>query len=423
MPRPHIVIVGGGFAGLNAAQTLADAPAQVTLVDRRNHHLFQPLLYQVATAVLSPADIAQPIRSILRDQKNIDVELADVSAVDLANQTVILTDGELRYDYLILAAGATHSYFGHDDWQFDAPGLKTLEDAVEIRRRILLAFEKAERERDPAKRQALLTFVVVGGGPTGVELAGAIAEIAHHSVIKDYRRFDTRSARVILIEAMDRLLLAYPPSLSEKALEALQGLGVEVRFNSPVTAITPGLVCIGEQELPAETVIWSAGVAASPLSRTMGVEIDRAGRIKVNRDLSVPEHPNVFVAGDLAAVTNRRGAPVPGVAPAAIQEGKWAARNVIRTIKGLPTLPFVYQNRGNMATIGRHSAVADIRGLRFSGFLAWLAWSVLHVVSLIGFDNRLRVSLQWLWGYLSFKRGARLITGRVTPPVPAPPVK
>lgn len=410
MTRPRVVIIGGGFAGLNAAKALADAPVQVTLLDRRNHHLFQPLLYQVATAVLSPADIAEPIRSVLRHQPNLEIELVEVTAIDLEAKEVVMGEERLPYDYLILAAGASHAYFGHDEWQRLAPGLKSLEDALEIRRRILLAFERAEREPDPDRRRALMTFVVVGGGPTGVELAGAIAEIAQFSIAKDFDRIDPRTARVILVEAADRLLLAFPERLSKAALHDLQRLSVETRFNSPVTAIEPGIVRIGNEEIAAETVLWAAGVAASPLTKTMGVELDRAGRVKVERTLNVPGHPEVFVVGDLAAFTTRRGRMLPGIAPVAIQQGRWAGRNVVRMVKGLPPLPFVYQDRGNLATIGRNSAVADIRGLRLTGFVAWVIWAVIHIFNLIGFRNRLLVAFQWAWGYLTFTRGARLIT-------------
>ncbi|MBA2519061.1 MAG: NAD(P)/FAD-dependent oxidoreductase [Chloroflexia bacterium] len=413
MPRPHVVIIGGGFAGLYAAQALAEAPARVTIVDRRNHHLFQPLLYQVATAVLSPADIAQPIRSLLRGQPNLEVELADVTAIDLANRRVVLADGQIAYDYLILAAGVSHAYFGHDEWRPLAPGLKSLEDALDIRRRILLAFERAERETDPARRQALMTFVVVGGGPTGVELAGAIAEIAHHSLAKDFDRIDPTTARVILVEAGPRLLVTFPEKLSQAALDDLRRLSVETRLGAAVTGIEPGIVHIENDAIAAETVLWAAGVAASPLSKTMGVELDRAGRVIVERTLSVPGHPEVFVAGDLAALTIRRGQPLPGTAPVAIQEGRRAAQNVIHAIAGLPPLPFVYRDRGNLATIGRNSAVADIRGLKLTGFVAWLAWAVVHIFNLIGFHNRFLVAFQWVWGYLTFKRGARLITNEV----------
>jgi NADH dehydrogenase len=400
---------------LNAAKALAESPADVTVIDRRNYHLFQPLLYQVATAVLSPADIAAPIRAILRRQPNLEVVLAEVTAIDLAAKEVVLEDGRMPYDYLILAAGVSHAYFGHDEWQPLAPGLKTLEDGLEIRRRILLAFEQAEREADPVRQQALMTFVVVGGGPTGVELAGAIAEIAQYSLAKDFDRIDPRTSRVILIEAGDRLLSTFPPKLSKAALRDLQQLSVDVRLSSPVTGVEPGIVRIGDHVIRADTVLWAAGVAASPLSRTLGVELDRAGRVKVERTLNIPGYPDVFVVGDLAAFTTRRGTLLPGVAPVAIQQGRWAARNVIRAIKGLSPLPFVYRDRGNMATIGRNSAVADMRGLHLTGLLAWLAWAGIHIFNLIGFRNRVLVAIQWAWGYVTYSRGARLITNRFDP--------
>jgi len=408
--RPHVVIVGAGFAGLYAAQALRDAPLRVTVVDRRNHHLFQPLLYQVATAVLSPADIAQPIRSILRDQANATVLLGDVTDLDVDARQVVLGEDRLVYDYLILAPGTSHAYFGHDEWEPLAPGLKSLEDAVEIRRRVLMAFEEAEREDDPRRRDALLTFVVVGGGPTGVELAGAIAEIARFALAKDFHRIDPTKARVILLEAADRLLLTFPETLGKKAAAQLQRLGVDLHFGKPVTDIRPGLVRMGETEIAAGTVLWAAGVKASALARALGAALDRAGRVQVEKDLSVPGRPEIFVVGDLATLTDAKGKPLPGTAPAAIQEGRWAAENVIRRVAGEQTRPFKYRDRGNMATIGRHSAVADIKGLRLSGFVAWLAWAIVHVFNLIGFRNRVLVSIQWLWSYLTFQRGARLIT-------------
>lgn len=407
---PHVVIVGGGFAGLEAAKALADAPVRVTVVDRRNHHLFQPLLYQVATAVLSPADIAQPIRSVLRGQANVDVILAEATAIDPAAREVVLEEGRLPYDYLILAAGANHAYFGHDEWEPIARGLKTLEEALDIRRRILLSFEEAERETDPARRKALMTFVVVGGGPTGVEMAGAIAEIARHSLARDFRHIDTRDARVMLVEAGERLLSTFPERLSRQALSDLEGLGVEVLFGRPVTAVAPGLVTVGDEEIAAETVVWAAGVRASPLGNSLGAELDRAGRVLIERDLSVPDHPDVFVVGDMASLADARGQPLPGVAQVALQQGKWAAANILRRINGQSTRSFRYRDLGNLATIGRNSAVADIRGLRLTGFVAWLVWAVVHILNLIGFRNRILVALQWLWQYLTFQRGARLIT-------------
>ncbi len=411
---PRVVIVGGGFAGLQAAKSLGSVPVRVTIVDRRNHHLFQPLLYQVAMAVLSPADIAQPIRSILRNEPNVEVVLGDVTGIDPAAKEVILTDGALPYDYLILAAGANHAYFGHDEWARLAPGLKTLEDALEIRRRILTSFEEAEREPDIARQQALMTFVIVGAGPTGVEMAGAIAEIANFSLARDFRHIDTRSARVILVEASATLLATFPEQLSDYALGELKRLGVEVRFGTPVTAIAPGLVTIGDETIPAATVIWAAGVQASPLGRSLDVEIDRAGRVIVNPDLTVPGHPDISVIGDMASLTGPGGRPYPGVAQVAMQQGAWAAENIRRAIAGTPSQPFHYRDLGNMATIGRNAAIADVRGLRLHGFIAWLAWAMVHIMNLIGFRNRVLVGLQWLWGYLTFQRGARLITGAMT---------
>jgi len=418
---PHVVIIGAGFGGLYAAKALADAPVRITVVDRRNHHLFQPLLYQVATAVLSPADIAQPIRAILRGQTNVTVVLAEATAIDPERREVRVGGDHLAYDYLLLAAGTSHAYFGHDEWEPLAPGLKSLEDATEIRRRILVAFEEAEREADPGRRDALMTFVVVGGGPTGVELAGAIAEISRYALAEDFDHINPAEARIILLEAADRLLLTFPESLGKKAAAALTRLGVQIRTHSPVTGIEPGLVRLGDEELPAATVLWAAGVRSSPLTPTLGVELDRAGRVRVEPDLSVPGHPELFVVGDLSALTDRKGRPLPGTAPVAIQQGRWAAENIVRRVGGQPTIPFRYRDRGNMATIGRNSAVADIKGLRLSGFPAWLAWAVVHVFNLIGFRNRLVVSIQWTWSYLTYQRGARLITGQMAPaPTPKP---
>jgi NADH:ubiquinone reductase (H+-translocating) len=370
------------------------------------------LLYQVATAALSPADIAQPIRSVLRGQSNVEVILAEVDTIDVAAKEVILDEdaGRFPYDYLILSAGANHAYFGHDEWAPDAPGLKTLEDALDIRRRILTSFEEAEREPDPARRKALMTFVVVGGGPTGVEMAGAIAEIARFSLARDFRHIDTRDAKVILIEAGTQLLAAFPDRLSRHALRDLERLGVEVRFGKPVTAIAADTVTVGDEIIPANTIVWAAGVQASPLGRSLGVELDRAGRVLINPDLSVPGHSEIFVIGDMASLEDARGRPLPGVAQVAMQQGAWAAANIVRAIEGKPARPFRYRDLGNMATIGRNSAVADIRGLRLTGFVAWLAWAVVHILNLIGFRNRVLVALQWLWDYLTFQRGARLIT-------------
>lgn len=411
---PRVVIVGGGFGGLQAAKSLAGAPVRVTLVDRRNHHLFQPLLYQVATAVLSPAEIAQPIRSVLRDQPNTEVVLGDVVAVDTEKSEVVLGDSRLPFDYLILAAGASHAYFGHDEWGAVAPGLKTLEEALDIRRRLLSSFEEAEREENPERRKALMTFVVVGGGPTGVEMAGAIAEIARYSLARDFRHIDTRDARVILVEAADRLLTTFPQELSRYALWDLQRLGVDVRFGQPVTAIAPGSVTVGTEAIPAETVVWAAGVQASPVGKSLGVELDRAGRVIVQPTLTIPGHANIFVIGDLASLAGPGGRPYPGVAQVAKQEGAWAAGNIRRVLAGEEMQPFRYRDLGNMATIGRNAAIADIRGFTLTGFVAWVAWAFVHILNLIGFQNRLLVALQWLWGYVTFQRGARLITGATT---------
>ncbi len=409
--RPHVAVVGAGFGGLEAARALRRAPVRVTVVDRRNHHLFQPLLYQVATAALNPADISAPIRNVLRRQENAEVILGAVSAIDAPRRIVRLDDGaELAYDFLVLATGATHSYLGHDAWAPFAPGLKTVEDALEIRRRILLAFERAEREGDEGRRRALLTFVIVGGGPTGVELAGALAEIASRTLASDFRRIRPESARIVLAEAAPRVLPSYPEKLSRSAREQLLRLRVEVRTGAKVSLVDEGGVSIGEERIEAGTVLWGAGVAASPLARSLGAPLDRAGRVRVSPDLSVPGRPEIFVVGDLAAVERPGGEPVPGVAPAAIQEGRHAARNVIRALRGEPGEPFRYRDRGLLATVGRAAAVARIGRLQFSGPVAWLAWLFVHVFFLIGFRNRVAVVLQWAWSYLTFKRGARLIT-------------
>lgn len=410
--RARVVIVGAGFAGLAVAKGLAGAPAKVTLIDRRNHHLFQPLLYQVATAALSPAQIAQPIRSILRRQENAEVLLGEVIAVDRAGKALLLRERRLPYDLLVLATGARHAYFGHDEWEPFAPGLKTLDDATAIRRCILLAFERAEATEDLAERRQLLTFVVVGGGPTGVEMAGAIAEIAKKTLADDFRHFNPAQARVLLIEAGPRLLPAMPESLSEKTRASLTRLGVEVRLGSPVTAITAGRVSMGEESLEAETIIWAAGVAASPAALWLGAERDRAGRVKVSPALTLPDDPDIFVIGDTAAVIGPDGKPVPGIAPAAKQQGRYVAallraRLANQTAPG----PFRYRHAGNLATIGRHAAVADFGRLRLSGYLAWLLWSVAHIYFLIDFRNRIGVAFDWFWSYVTFRRGARLITG------------
>ncbi len=411
--RSHVVIVGGGFGGLYAARALKKAVVQVTLVDRRNHHLFQPLLYQVATAALSPGDIAYPIRAILRRQWNARVLLGEAVSVDLPSRSLQLKDGILHYDYLILATGASHAYFGHEDWEAYAPGLKSLEDALEIRRRILLAFEKAERETDEGRRQALLTFVIVGGGPTGVELAGAIAEISRQVLVSDFRNINPREAHVLLLEAGPRILAAFPEELSAAAEASLLKLGVGIRKNCPVTSIEPGLVGLATGTFRAETVLWAAGVQASPLARSLGVPLDRVGRVLVEKDLTIPGHPEAFVIGDLAAFTYQTGKPLPGVSPVAIQQGIHAARNIQRAVRGEPTAPFHYWDKGNLATIGRAHAVADFGRIRISGLIAWLAWLFVHIFFLIGFRNRFIVIFEWAWAYFTFQRGARLITGDI----------
>jgi NADH dehydrogenase len=411
LDRPRVVIVGAGFGGLSAARALRDAPVRATVVDRRNHHLFQPLLYQVATAALSPGDIAYPIRSILRSQLNTNVLLADAAGVDLAKRELVLSDGRLLYDFLILATGATHSYFGHPDWEPLAPGLKSLEDALTIRKRILLAFERAERETDSARRRELLTFVLVGAGPTGAELAGAIGEISRQVLVSDFRSIDPREARVVLVEAGPRILPSFPEDLSATAEASLAQLGVEVRKGAPVTAIGPGFVEVAGERLEAETVLWCAGVAASPLARTLGAPLDKAGCVLVQPDLTVPGHPEVFVIGDLASFVHQTGKPLPGVAQVAIQQGRQAAENVRRAIGGQALRAFRYRDPGNLAVIGRASAVADLPHLKLSGLPAWLFWCFVHILFLIGFRSRLTVMFDWAWAFLTYQRGARLIVG------------
>ena len=414
--RPRVVIVGGGFGGLYAARALRHAPVRVTLVDRHNYHLFQPLLYQVATATLSPADIARPIRQIVRRQRNTEVMLAEVTGVDPDRRALTLADGrELRYDFLILAAGAVDQYFGHDEWVTFAPGLKTIDDATEIRRRFLRAFEHAEQVSDPELRRALLTFVVIGGGPTGVEMAGAFAEIARHTLRQEFRNVDPATARIILIEGGPRLLSAYGEELSASALEQLRALGVEVRLDSIVTRIELGAVYVGEERIDTYPVVWAAGVAASPLGRRLGVSTDRMGRVEVLPDLSIPGHPEVFAIGDMASFPHQTGKPLPGVAQVALQGGRTAARNIRRTLSGEPRERFRYRDKGSMATIGRAKAIAEIGRVRLTGFVAWLAWLFVHILFLIGFRNRVAVFLEWAWSYLTWQRGARLITGEVRP--------
>ncbi|MFZ1377185.1 MAG: NAD(P)/FAD-dependent oxidoreductase [Geothrix sp.] len=413
--RPHVVILGGGFGGLAAAKALRRAPVDVTLIDQRNHHLFQPLLYQVATAALNPSDIAVPIRQILRRQRNASVLLAEAVAVDPIGKRVLLSDGvnpegAVPYDFLILATGVTHSYFGHPEWAGAAPGLKTIEDALEIRKRILLAFESAEWETDPARQRAWLTFILVGGGPTGVELAGAIAEIARHVMTRDFRRIDPAKARVLLIEAGPRILPGFAPELSQWATEAISRLGVEVFTGNPVTALDNGGVTVHGEKIEARTILWAAGVEGSPLASSLGAPLASGGRIPVQPDLSLTEAPGVFVIGDLASL-HQDGQPLPALAPVAVQEGRHAARNILRALQGLPGLPFTYHSRGMLATIGRAAAVGEVARLRFTGFAAWLFWLLVHIAWLIGFRNRFLVLTEWAWTYLRYERGARLITG------------
>jgi NADH dehydrogenase len=408
--KPRVIIVGAGFGGLEAAKKLARKDVQVTVIDRTNYHLFQPLLYQVATAALSPADISAPVRSVLSRFKNVEVILAEVESVDVAAKKVKTPDMEFDYDYLILATGARHSYFGHNEWEKLAPGLKSLEDAIELRRRILMAFEYAEKTDDEAARKAAMTFVVIGGGPTGVEMAGAIAEISRHTLAKDFRHIDPSQARVILIEGDPRLLSAFPEDLSRSAQKQLADLGVDVRTNTRATNLTEAGVQIGDEFIPCRVKIWAAGNNASFVGRTLGVPVDRVGRTIVNDDLTIPGHPEVQVIGDLANFSYQNGEPLPGVSPVAMQQGRHAARNVPAMIKGRKPQPFHYWNKGTLATIGRNKAVANLRFVHLSGLPAWLAWLFVHIFFLVGFRNRLLVFLQWAWSYLTFDKGARLIT-------------
>jgi NADH:ubiquinone reductase (H+-translocating) len=414
---PHVVIIGAGFGGLYAARTLARKRVRITIIDRKNHHVFQPLLYQVATAKLSPADIASPIRSVFGKYKNVHVLLDEATRFDLAGKKVQLKTGEeISYDYLVLATGATHAYFGHEEWATLAPGLKSLEDAVEIRRRILLAFEMAEREALIEGKRPMLNFVIVGGGPTGVELAGSIAEIAQKVMAKDFRGIDPTRARVVLLEAGQRILPAYPEDLSRSAERQLRHLGVDVLVGRAVTGIQPGKVLVGEEVMASNVTLWAAGVKASPLGNILGAPTDRAGRVKVSQDLSLPGHPEVFVVGDLADIKDKAGKPVPGVAPAAIQQGKAAAKNVWRSIQGKPRQDFYYLDKGNLATIGRAAGIAEFGRLHLSGVIAWIFWLTVHIFFLIGFRNRVLVFIQWAWAYFTFESGARLITGRTDLP-------
>lgn len=408
--KPQVIIIGAGFGGLEAAKKLACEDVALTIIDRTNHHLFQPLLYQVATAALSPADIAAPIRGILSKCRNVEVILGEVESVDVETRKVITKDRVFEYDYLIVATGARHSYFGHDEWEKLAPGLKSLEDAVELRRRILLSFEFAEKTTDDAARKAAMTFVIIGGGPTGVEMAGAIAEISRYTMAKDFRHIDPSEARVILIEGAPRLLAAYPPDLSESARKQLVELGVEVRTDERVTNITESGVQADGDFIPCRVKIWAAGNTASFVGKTLIAPVDRAGRVVVNDDLTIPGHPEVQVIGDLANFSHQTGEPLPGVSPVAMQQGRQAARNVLRMIRGEKPQPFRYFDKGSMATIGRNKAVADLKFFHLSGLPAWLAWLFVHIIFLVGFRNRLLVLIQWAWAYLTFDKGARLIT-------------
>jgi len=408
--KPHVIIIGAGFGGLEAAKKLACQDVRVTVIDRTNYHLFQPLLYQVATAALSPADIAAPVRAILSKCRKVEVILAEVQSVDVEAKKVKMVDLEIDYDYLILATGARHSYFGHNEWEKLAPGLKSLEDAVELRRRILLAFEFAEKTTDEAARRAAMNFVIIGGGPTGVEMAGAIAEISRYTLARDFRHINPSEARIILIEGEPRLLAAYPPDLSESARKQLADLGVEVRTSTRATNLTEAGVQIGDEFIPCRVKIWAAGNSASFVGKTLGAPTDRAGRVIVNDDLTIPGHPEVQVIGDLANFTHQTGQPLPGISPVAMQQGRHAARNVLAMVKGRKPQRFRYWDKGTMATIGRNKAVADLKLVHLSGLPAWLAWLFVHIIFLVGFRNRFLVLFQWAWAYLTFNKGARLVT-------------
>ncbi|MBV9248646.1 MAG: NAD(P)/FAD-dependent oxidoreductase [Acetobacteraceae bacterium] len=409
--RPRVVVIGAGFGGLSAASALSRMPVDLIVIDQRNHHLFQPLLYQVATAGLSPADIATPIRSVLSGRQNTHVLLARVTDIDIAARQVMCDGRPISYDFLVVATGARHAYFGHDEWERVAPGLKQIEDATEIRRRILLAFEHAEAEPNPTLHQRLMTFVVIGAGPTGVELAGAIAELAKVALARDFQVINPREARVVLVEAGTRVLPGFPPKLAAKAHRALTALGVEVRLGSPVTDCTEEGVALGNERIPTATILWAAGVIASPAATWLDAEHDRAGRVRVGSDLTLPGHPEIFVIGDTAYMEGPDGNPLPGVAPVAKQQGAYAARTIAARLRGETIKPFQYHDAGSLSTIGRGYAVADFGWLRVSGRLAWLLWGVVHIAFLIGFRNRIAVLWDWLWAYVTFKRGARLITG------------
>jgi NADH dehydrogenase len=413
--RPHVVIIGGGFGGLNAAKALRKAPVRVTVVDKRNFHLFQPLLYQVATASLSPSDIAYPIRAILRKQANVTVLLDEVAGIDVDRQSVALTDGELSYDFLIVAAGSQGTWFGHDEWAQHAPGLKSMEEALDIRQRVFSAFESAEREMDPARRAALLTFVVVGGGPTGVELAGSLAEISRQTLRHNFRTFDPATARIVLVEGGDVLLHGYPNRLSRAAQRSLERMGVEVLTNSRVTAIDGNRVSLGNMSIETKTVLWGAGVTGQSIGASLGVRLVAGNRVPVMPSLALSDHPNVYVVGDLAAMDDGKGGYLPGVAQVAMQGGKHASKNIVRTLNGAVPKPFHYFDKGTMATIGWNRAVADIGPLHLSGFPAWFIWATIHIAFLIGYRSRVSVMWQWVWAYLTRNRGARLIIGNEVP--------
>ena len=413
-PRARVVIVGAGFGGLRAAQTLARYPVHITIIDRKNYHTFQPLLYQVATTLLSPGQVASPIRAILRRYANIDVVMGEVTGLDLTACTVKVDGAQVSYDYLIVAAGALHSYFGHPEWEALAPGLKTIEDALGIRRRVLLAFERAERERltapDHLAESTPPAFVIVGGGPTGVELAGALVDLSRRALRRDFRAIDPARAQITLLEVAPRILPMFPEDLSSKAAAQLRAMGVDVRTSSPVTSVEPGRVLVGETALPSTVTVWAAGVAASPLGQMLDSRVDRSGRIPVNPDLTLPNHPEVYVIGDMAVVRNDAGKPLPGLAAVAVQEGVWAARNIGRDLKGRPRIPFRYVDKGMLATIGRKAAVAEFGRIHLSGVVAWLVWLFVHILLLVGFRNRLIVLVEWAWSYFTPERSARLIT-------------
>lgn len=410
--KPRVVVIGGGFGGLEAVKALKGEDMDITLLDRSNHHLFQPLLYQVATAGLTPANIARPLREIFHSQQNVEVILSEAKRIDVNARKVITEDLVLDYDYLVLATGARHSYFGHDEWEKFAPGLKNLADAVEIRKRMLVAFEVAEKAIDQGERDAAMTFVIVGGGPTGVEMAGAISEIARHTMTKDFRRINSKKSKVIIIEGAPRILAGFTEDLSASAKRQLNDIGVEVHEGLTVTKVTDhGVEVKGGQFIPARTIVWAAGNAASPIGKSLGVPTDRAGRVIVNDDLTIPGHPEIQVVGDTASFTQENGKLVPGVSPAAMQMGRHAAANIREVVAGGTPMKFSYWDKGSLATIGRNKAVADLHVIRFGGFFAWAAWAGVHIFFLIGFRNRLTVMSEWIWNYITFYRGSRLITG------------